>query len=495
VAALGIVSVLALGALFGGAVVYEHRLRGARDLAEANREQAVANYRQARKAINKALARASSPGRADLPRLRELRREQQEEALAFFLAVANQEGQTPEVRFDVAQSRQQAGRMQIELGRPAEAKENLRRALDLAAALAAELPQEARYRALQAQCQVALGSLYGKGDEALRCLEQALVLAEALVQEDPASEDHRMALVDALNQVGYLYHTRGNVPEAVPPFRRAEALAAELLRQQPSNRERRCRLAEMRINLSLMYQLSSQPEEMRRYHDLAEETLAGLVRDDPHDYDTTLSLGQLRVNWAYVLAAEGKPEEAAAGLTAILPRLEEAHRQEPSLEAGRERLIQCFGVRAELLEKQKRYREAVDDHKRIVELVPSGNGRDFRRMFLALAYARAGQHAFAAQEAQGLDAPTPLVAPADQFLHLALVYSVATGAARDDRQLPETERDKRARQYAEKALAMLRSALAAVDDARWTKMIQELRTDKDFDPLRDPADFQKLIQE
>src|SRR5262249_3363749 len=106
--------------LASGAVAYETRLRAALRGKTAEEERADANYQEARDTVRRMLGHAEGPGSAGTPKLLELRRHQQEEALAFFLRMAEQQGDQPAVRFEVALAHLQVCLLQLSLGRPDE---------------------------------------------------------------------------------------------------------------------------------------------------------------------------------------------------------------------------------------------------------------------------------------------------------------------------------------------------------------------------------------
>src|SRR5437868_2238439 len=143
------------------------------------------------------LDRANARNSAGVPQLQELRREQQEAALAFFLKMAEQQGDNPEVRFDAARAHHQVGLLYDNLGRRREAVPHWRRAEEELAALVAEFPQRGRYRFQLADTLKVLG---GVGDlapaEGEDCLRRALTLAEELVRGEPGSVPLRSAEAD-----------------------------------------------------------------------------------------------------------------------------------------------------------------------------------------------------------------------------------------------------------------------------------------------------------
>src|SRR5262249_62413959 len=112
---------------------------------------------------------------------------------------------------------------------------------------------------------------------------------------------------------------------------------------------------------------------------------------------------------------------------------------------------------AVMRKKQKQSAEAVKNWDQDVELAESPQ-RDVNRLSRALALAHAGDHGRAAIEARALDAQARGQGLA--WFQLACVYSVAAGAAREDKKLPAPDRTRLEGEYASQAVALLRKGLA-----------------------------------
>jgi tetratricopeptide (TPR) repeat protein len=497
-AALAGVSALALAGLLTGGIWYEIHLRQALADTAVERSRADANYQEARAALRRMLGRTAALGRADVPQLQELRRELQEQALAFFLKAAQQPGGSPDVRHDVAQACAEASWLQAELGRPGEAKVNCDQALALWTALAEEFPGDRRYRAGRARCLRLLTRWLG-GGEAPRRGREALALCEALVREEPASVEYRVLLADLYHDLATSLCARlpggsAKVPkggEIERYYLASEALRSALVQEQPTGRDHQRALATTRQSLSVIYQNTGRLEEADRYHGLAEATLVRLLAADLQDYTSLLALAYLRVSWTYVQRDRGQVNAALADLDRSAAPLEDLLRQEPNYQRVRDALWRTHGVRFELLTRQQRYPEALAACQRTVELAPGEADRDYRRLFLALAYAQAGRHADAVREAEALTGPVPGTDRPRQLWHLAVVCSEAVAAVRADDTLPPAERARLGEQYAGKALAFLEQARAAADSKGWAQLVAQGK--QDFQPLRDRQALQPLL--
>ena len=501
-AALGVVSLLAVAALLGSGVWYQGQLRTALAEAEASRQRADDNYREARAAIGQMLARADARSQSGIPRLLELRREQQEAALAFYLRVADQPGRSREVRRDVASALLGAGELQNDLGRKEEARPNLERAAALFAELAAEEPPGRDDRAARVQCLNVRGYCLPPGEDALRCYREALAECEELVREEPASPGYRAALAAALVSLANGLITAA--PPGQPPshpeeveryYLRAEQLRNDLAAEQPGARQHRLALAKIWINLGVLYQQDRDHRlaDFQRCHDRAEADLVRLLDEEPHEVGYLIDLGQLRVIWAYEQLAQEKRDDAFADLTKNVTALEEVVRREPDAEQARLVLLRTYGVRAGVLDGLKRHEEAIADWKRLLELARPGPERDYQRLFLPLYYVRAGRHAEAVREVETLTAPLPNCPRPNQLIHLAQICAAAAAAVRADEKLPAKEQETLAEQYATRALELLAQARTAAGEEKWLELARDLLGNDDFDPLRGRTEFQRLL--
>ncbi len=83
-------------------------------------------------------------------------------------------------------------------------------------------------------------------------------------------------------------------------------------------------------------------------------------------------------------------------------------------------------------------------------------------------------------------------AAGDILYHAAAVHALASTIVRDDGNLPPADRDQQAERYALRAVELLRSAHAAKYFAD-AEHVNSLKSDPDLGPLRQRADFKKLL--
>jgi serine/threonine protein kinase len=491
-AALVGVCILAMTGMIAGAAAYEQRLRSSLEETAAQRERANANYRQTRDTLRRILDYARTRHSEGVPKLRELQRQQQEEALAFFLHMAEQQGDDPEVRYDVAGVYLEAADIQGILGQPQDALRNRYKARDLFAALIAESPQRPRYRYGHVQSLLAIARMSpGTLLETGQCLQQALEEISELTRAEPEKIEYRIVQAQTHHQLGIRHYEQKQFSDAEDQYRQAAGLAEELSREQPEVRQHRVLLANTQINLSLLLQQNKR--DPRESHDRAEAVLEQLQREQLNDEEVLNSLATVRLNWAYVQEAKGQPEAALAELAKNVKLLEEALRQEPQHAKFHDLLWRTYGVRRLILENQKRYAEAVEAGQQVVHLSRDPATADFQRLFLAKDHADAGQHAHADQVLVDWSTRITRATPADHLLHALNVYCTALETVRRDERLSSTERDALTERYGSRAVALVRKLQehGYFEDG---KKAEGFRTDPDLQPLRDRPDFQKLFQ-
>jgi tetratricopeptide (TPR) repeat protein len=496
------VSAAAIATVIVVSVIYQNELRqalgqarAAGDEAERQKEQATANYRQARDAVQKMLAQAGDRRRADIRKLQELRRAQQEEALAFFLKIAEQQGDEPEVLSDIAEARVQAGKLQLELGRLQAARDNLDRACELLAKLADQSPDVPDFRARLAEALIALAGWHGNDAEGAMHVRRALSLYDDLCHEAPDDERYETGRAVCHHDLGHAAWNQGNLAEAENQWRQALAIRQEVRREHPERREHVVALAQTQLNLSVLYQQApkSNPAEARAFHDQAEAGLEQLLREDPNDFGTACSLAVLRVNWAYVLRDAGKSDAALADLDKNLNLLRPMLQREPNHAVIRDRLYRTYGGRATILDGLGRYAEAAAAYEHVVALA-SPQDKEGCRLDLAHLRCQAGQYAQAVKEADLWMAESIDKTPWHTLFKIAQVYAQAIPAAEKDKNLDSATRLSLTEKYASSALRLLRRARMTAGEETWNKEVSEKSLTENFQPLSDREDFRRWMK-
>jgi len=429
-------------------------------------DRADKNYRQARQTIDRILGRFRDRDLSTIPRLRDLQRNQAEDALAFFERIAGQTGETPEVRYGVARALAETGRLHIFFGHGVEGDRDLRGSADRLRKLASEFPSDPRYPIDLAQALNTLGGSWVSADPLKACdpLTEALALREAARAAEPDSPDREADLAATHGNLGNAMRKLGRSDDAE---RHYLAAAAHQERSANADPAHRLGLAKTLVCLSGMYQLrSARADDAARTHDRAETVLEQLTRDDPNDDDALLTLAVLRINWAYVLIARGDHDRALADLGKNVRDLDPVLRREPDHFGVRDGLYRTHGATANVLDSRTRWADAAAAWRKCVEYGPPAS-RPVNRLMLAMALARSGDHAGAVAEVEAVLPTIPADAGAELFTHAATVARLA----RVNAAAAEAER------YAVLAIDCLARAKAVAGSRKWSELRKEFLAD------------------
>jgi serine/threonine-protein kinase len=500
-AALLLVSILAAGGLLVGSLAYNARLRQEVERAEANaaeahtqHERADGHYREARDTIHRMLGRLDDRRLADVPRLKELRRDQLEEALAFYQKTIDKlDSPDPTVRSDTAEAYELTAVLQQKLGRPGPAEQNYRQSIALLERLAEEQPENLTYRGSLAGRYNDLGLLLGdlgRVDESERLHLQALALRERSVQSHPTDLNWQGGVAMSHHNLGALYQVRKRLDRAEPHYREAIARFTRLVDQIPDSHEYRIRLADSHSNLGMLLtstKRGTEAEAAFRQAEVLLQPLAGLHPDEPA-YET--SLAGTYMNWANLLNATGRTQEALDRANRAVQLTDEVLRREPRYAVGRVNAHNAHGVRAEVYQTLGRYAESIPDWDQVIALDkdPAQSRYHLERI---IARVRAGQYARAVAEAEMLLRGPELADPA--LYNAACAYALSIQPARSDAALPESERAALAERYAREAMGLLHK-LRARGYFKKPGLREHLKKDADLRPLAGRPDFERFVQ-
>jgi hypothetical protein len=500
-AALVGVSALAVLVLLGVMAWFNARLRAQVVRAEAGeqaalkqRQRAEFNYRKARDMSNAMLARVRDRQLAGIPRLGELRRGLQEDALAFYQGVLlDLDDPDPAVRADAAAAYYQAGEIQANFGQTAAAAENLRRAREIYERLVQEDSERAEHRRALANTYNALGYVAeDRPQEAERCFINALAQRERLAGDHPDDPQALGELAQGHFSLARFYQFAGRrLKDAETHYRRSIALRQEVLQRTPTDAALQQALAETDMMLGLLLSTTAdRHREAEETYGEARTLLEGLVRGPTATLGAKCSLVATYTNLGNLLHATGRTAAGLALMEDGSRLIQDVLRQEPGLTSAREQAVNLFGSRAGIYGQTKRYAESVPDWDRVVELADEPDRRGYR-ITRAAVRALTGDHASAAAEAKEL-AAAPL-SGADWY-NLACACSHCAAAAERDPALSAAERARLKGEYAGLALDYLRRCRAAGGLGE-PDLAHQLTTDTDLDAVRPLPGLQKLLKE
>jgi serine/threonine-protein kinase len=381
------------------------------------------------------------------------------------------------------------------MNRPADAEQGFDQALDLARQLVAEHPKEARYRRKLAV------TLYDRGHahqmrlspDAEKWFLLAQPIFEELLRENPTDVENRQRVAKIDSVIATVYAEQRRAAEAEPLFLKSLAAREALHRDYPLVPYHQVELVSVYLSLGVLKQITGHANEseawMRKALPIGEQlareqpTVADCVFSAATTYNALASLALSRLQAEVALDWENR------ALTALEPLLE----RDPRHRVARDHAAHALLNRANANFALGRFAAAVRDHIRADEL--SGEVRIPRAgLHRVLAHgglrreladrARQGDHAAAVAEARRFtDSPT---APADTLYFLAGVLAAAAEATKSDS--PTSDK------YAAEALALLRRAHAA-GYFKSPAQLKDLKQEKEFDPFRSRADFQRFVAE
>jgi serine/threonine-protein kinase len=360
----------------------------------------------------------------------------------------------PAYREDVGVSHANLGTLLLDTGRAQETEAEFRAALDLFRPLAAEYPAMPRYRTKVAYCHGSLGNLFrdtGRPKDAEEEYRAMLSEQQRLVAEHPAVLDYRQELATGYANLAVLFLSTGRVKDAVAEHRTALMEWRRLATEHPAVPRYRQGLATCHQNLASALFSLGRAGDVEAELRVALKERQRLVTEHPavpayqHELATTLtSLGWLRQK-------RHELREALELLQQALPH----HRAALKAYPGHP-------------EYRTRYRDNRED-------------LGTTQVLLAL-------HAEAAATAEEL--VQAAVQPSDDYYNASCILSRCVPLAAKDAKLPEAKRKELSRRYADRALELLKQAVA-----KGWKDAAHMKKDTDFDPLRQRDDFKQLIAE
>ncbi len=499
-AALLAVSFVAFVAFVVGGVVYEHRLRGAWARAEASASEAQreklradSNYRQARETLVRILQKTNDRDVGGLSKLKELARRQNEEAIAFYLKIAEQAGDEPEIRQDRAMAQREAALLQHSLGMTSEAVRNLKQASAQFADLLAQDPGSAAYAFGKACCLNALAGMCPTEQEFAQDTEETMAIYEKLLRDAPEDVLYRLGLATCCNQMAILRMKQTRFDESLELYARAIRIREEVLQRHPEDRDVRANLAETCVNYSMLAYNQGKREKGKELHDRAEAELTSLLAENPHDFPLQTSLATLRVNWAYVLRDGGNLSAAIAELDRSIRDLEPLLEQEPNAFEIRDRLYRSHGLRAEMYGNAKQFARAMVDAEKSLEYSAPENV-EFRKLILSLSYAQAGMHAKSIRQVKNCVATMSDKTQVSYRMHLATVCGLSATAAQQDLQLGESARVAAAAECKKLGIQQLQEVRKALGYLNWILEVPGLMTSPELAPLRATPEWINLLR-
>jgi serine/threonine-protein kinase len=408
----------------------------------------------------------------------------------------------PEYRQRLAQVYNNRGMLLMTLNRPADAESALRQALALREQLVRDFPKNPDYHEELATVCNNLGNLLEQGSrhqQAEPVYRQALEEFTRLAAEFP-SREHELDLATAHYSLG-TFGMRAGWPAATIEnhFRQGWAVQKKLAEANPRVPEYQLEWAKGCNNLGVLLRDSRRTEEAEQLFSQALILLEKLAAVPSGDPAVRVELGNVQNNRAILLNRAGRPTEADVAYRQALAVRQDLATKFPQVADFQADLGAVLHNWSGLLADQGRLAEASQRAQQarvaLQEALQLNPDQPTYRRSLGSCLLQIGQvalrrneHAPAAQAAEEVARQFPRDARA--LYNAACILARCLPLAGQDAKLPEAQRPPAVQAYAERALALLRQAVA-----QGFKDVAHLKEDHDLDALRQRQEFQKLLAE
>ncbi len=263
------------------------------------RQEADANFQNARKAVDDYLTKVSEETLLNQPGMQHLRRSLLEDSRRYHEEFLGQRADDPKLQIDVAASYHRLGLIDERLGERQQAIDNFQRAAKIQRKLAEEDSSDDKALNALGTTLVAHGStLYAmlRFDEALEMFQQAFDVRKDSVAMAPENHDYKRLLANVQMNMGAAHQAKDEFSEALGWFQKAQDLREELLAKDEKDRRLRRDLATGHFNLGTLvfYQEESKSEpDFRAAQQHWRESVRSfeqLAEEDDSDLDTRYRL-------------------------------------------------------------------------------------------------------------------------------------------------------------------------------------------------------------
>jgi len=252
--------------------------------AEKMRNQAEANFRQARRAVDDMYTQFAEKWLVNQAQLQPIQREFLQKALRFYAEFAQQASTDQAIRLETAQAYRRVANIHYQLGDAVQAERANRQALERLEKLANEFPKVPEYRKTLADVLAELARMLsetGRPSEAEKLGRRALELKEKLVADFPTVPEYRHDLAQGLSLGADWLAALRRRPEEEKVRRSVLAIETSLVAEFPTVAEYRETLANTYVKLAECIRwLNQHQQHLQALHD-ASAILEKLVAEFP----------------------------------------------------------------------------------------------------------------------------------------------------------------------------------------------------------------------
>jgi tetratricopeptide (TPR) repeat protein len=392
----------------------------------------------------------------------------------------------------VARSQNNLGVAYLRRSQLKEAEAAFRQALAANEKLSARNPDLPDNQMRLAFAQTNLGEVYsrlGLHEKAAECLRSAASIRQKLAADFPTNTQYQLDLASASVELGRLHVRTARLDDALAAYRQAEE-AYEKSERRTEIAEAQYKLANHYKDLAMRYKAAANLEQTIAAYLRMLAVVEKLASGYPDRADYAVALGSSYYEFGFFLNEKGKPEQALAWYAKALGTLEALRQREPTNAEARTYLRNTHWARGRALVRLKRSREAIPDLDQAFDLDPGGS-RNALWWEGRLTRARAGLHAQATSEVERRlreqkGQPAELV-------QAARIFAVAALIVREDVQLGTAEQEKRAEQFAARAVGFLQQIQRA-GFLRNSAAVRQLKAEADLQGLQQREDYQRLLK-
>jgi eukaryotic-like serine/threonine-protein kinase len=318
-------------------------------------------------------------------------------------------------------------------------------------------------------------------DEALVFFKEALQVLEKVTHMKGAGPENRAELAFIYLDIGDLHRAAGRRDQATECFQKSFDIRLQLAQGNPASSRFQVRLAQTSALLGEMLLAAGKLAPARQCLQQGAEALEKNPQPMVSDLLTRAEV------YALLSATAG-----AGKTTLTAAEQAERDRQARQALASLEKLVAAQGTRTVTLLKNNPHLKPLGsraDYKKLLRDLEERvqvEREEMKRYNRAATLVVKGDHASAVKEAEVTAGSKK--ASAIGLYNAACIFSLASAAVGKDDQLEAVERDRFAGRYAQRAVDVLRQAAH-----KGYRDVRHMKVDKDLDPLRERADFKKLL--
>jgi serine/threonine-protein kinase len=364
---------------------------------------------------------------------------------------------SPTYTHQLAQTHQNLAAVLSNRGRPEDAVEATRRSIGLHRGLAEQYPAVPQYTRDLAASLYNLGfdyHLLNRWADAEEVLTEAVGIFRKLADSYPAVPRYQSEMAAGWLQLGMVRKADGRLDAAADAYREVITANADLARRYPTNPAYQFDLFGGHLNLGVVLDQAGRAKPAEEAYTAARQVIEALAAKYPNAPAYAAGTADVLVNLAELSNKAGRHKEAKARLLEARPHVDVALKADP---------------------KHPQYRRTDRN----------------QRLQTARALIGLGDHVGGAAEAEamarlGIDPGLDTYEAATQLAKCAAL--VAADAA-----VPEADRDRRVKEYAERAVEQLRATVHEVKNRAKLNLASADTPERAFAPIAAHTDVAKLL--